>query len=60
MADMNLKENIPEQEEKGIAMEITFYFIGNSDVKEQKKEQEFTRRMLDKLLSGVQRRDDTA
>jgi len=30
MADMNLKENIPEQEEKGIAMEITFYFIGNS------------------------------
>ena len=31
------------------------YLIGNSDFKEQKKEQEFTGRMLDELLPRVRR-----
>lgn len=38
-----------------LAAVVLFYFIGNSDFKEQKKEQEFTGRMLDELLPRVRR-----
>ena len=39
--------------EKGVAGgQLLFYFIGNSDFRVTKKEQELIEHMLDKLLSG--------